>query len=132
MWIWGARKDDCPPADAVQNRDIIRRFAQKLGQKKNTLISQGVLDGSGDRIRTTDTPGMKRALAVSFPKPLLRALSLRILICAHPFQIRQLIQRTVIHNRIVLNSKALQIFQFTQSTDILNPIIIQIQISKRC
>ncbi|MBE5801003.1 MAG: hypothetical protein E7319_01810 [Clostridiales bacterium] len=31
--------------------------------KKNTLISQGVFDGSGDRIRTNDTPGMKRPLA---------------------------------------------------------------------
>ena len=31
----------------------------KQAEKKKTLISQGFLHGSGDRIRTNDTPGMK-------------------------------------------------------------------------
>ena len=34
----------------------------KRTEKKKTLISQGFLGGSGDRIRTNDTPGMNRML----------------------------------------------------------------------
>jgi len=34
-------------------------------QKEESLDLQGFLDGSGDRIRTNDTPGMKRPLAAS-------------------------------------------------------------------
>ena len=33
--------------------------------KKESLDLQGFLDGSGDRIRTNDTPGMKRAAPAS-------------------------------------------------------------------
>jgi len=50
------------PFQAYEYRILSSCFPDK---KEESLDLQGFLDGSGDRIRTNDTPGMKRAVPAS-------------------------------------------------------------------